>query len=506
MRRVPNFPHSEMTKTRNQRNIVMFPFMSQGHLIPFMALARQIEQRKGLTITIVNTPLNIRKLRSSLPPATNIRLVEIPFCSTDHGLPPDSENTDTLSFIHMIRLLEASENLESPFKSLLVKMSEREGRAPICIISNMFMGWTVKVANELGIFHTVFIAGAGYSMALYFSISMDISLWQTDDHEEFSLPDFPEAFKIHQSRVANDLKYTDAADSWFLFRKRQFSLCLSSDAILLNTIEGLGQKGVKYFSRKLGGKPIWTIGPISSSMIKDDQKELVSNSNGCYTEWLNLYPPASVLYVSFGSHNSISAAQTKELAIGLEASGKAFIWVARSPTGFDVTEEFRAEWLPDGFKERLRRTNQGMVIHKWAPQQEILSHKSIGAFLSHCGWNSILESLCEGIPIIGWPLAGEQFFNSHMLEKEVGVCIEVGRGNSLEVVRHDRIAKAIKMVMNKTGKGEEMRRKAREMREKMEDAIREGEGYKGSSAQAVDEFISTAISTTKTSVLPLNAK
>uniref|UniRef100_A0A5B7BLS7 Glycosyltransferase n=1 Tax=Davidia involucrata TaxID=16924 RepID=A0A5B7BLS7_DAVIN len=494
-----------MAKGSTQRNIVMFPFMAQGHLIPFLALARQIEQRKGYTITIVNTPLNIRKLGSLLPPGTNIRLAEIPFCGTDYDLPPDAESTNLLPHIHIIRLFEASENLQSPFKSLLMEITEHDGCAPVCIISDMFLGWTVEVAKELGIYHSVFIAGAGYSMALYFSISLNMSLWQTED-EEFSLPDFPEVHKIQQSRVANDLKFINGADYWFSFRMRQFSLCLCSDAILLNTIEGLGQTGVKYFSRKMGGKPVWTIGPASSSMIKGDHihkqggiktNELPFHSNSCYSEWLNLHPPASVLYVSFGSQNSISLSQMKELAMGLEASGKAFIWVAKPPTGFSVTEEFRAEWLPDGFEERIREKNQGMLIHKWAPQQEILSHKSTGAFLSHCGWNSVLESLCQGLPIIGWPLAAEQLFNSQMLEKDIGVCLEVGRGNSPEIVKHDCIANVIKTVMEKTEKGEEMRRKACEIRENMEDAIREGEGFKGSSVKAIDEFISTAISTRK---------
>ncbi|CAK9167251.1 unnamed protein product [Ilex paraguariensis] len=487
-----------MAEGRNQSNIVMFPFMAQGHLIPFLAFARQLELRKGYTITIVNTPLNIQRLRSSLPPETCIRLAEISFCATDYGLPPDSENTYMLSDDDGFRLLEASENLESPLKNLLMEITERDGFAPVCLISDMFLGWTVKVANELGIFHSVFIAGVGYSMAIYFSISLNTSLWETDD-EEFSLPDFPEATKIRRTRIPNALKYMDAAEPWFGFRKRQFMYCLHSDAILLNTIEGLGQNGVKYFSRKTGGKPVWTIGPVSSLMIKNER--LSSNANS-YSEWLNTHPPASVLYVCFGSQSSISPSQMKELAMGLEASSNAFIWVARPPVGFILTEEFRTEWLPDGFEERMKKLKRGLLVHQWAPQQEILSHVSTGAFLSHCGWNSVLESLCQGVPIIGWPLAGEQFFNSHMLEKEVGVCFELREGNTSEVIRHDHIASVIKMVMDKTGKGEELRSKAHAIREKMEEAIREGEGFKGSSVKAMDEFISTATSGKEVSYPP----
>jgi hypothetical protein len=494
-----------MANGREERNILMFPFMAHGHLNPFMALARQLERREGYTVTIVNTPLNIQRLKSSLPSKTNIKLAEIPFNGNHYGLPLGAENTDTLPNEFIIRLLEASENLESPFKSLLIDITKRDGHCPTCIIADMFLGWTVKVANELGIYHTVFIPGAGYSMAIYFSISLNIDQCQTND-DEFSLLDFPEASKIKQSRLGNDLKFANGMDSWFLFRIRQFLLCLCSDAILLNTIEGLGDIGVKYFSRKMGGKPVWMIGPACSFMNKDgynqEKGEKHFSKTDSYCEWLDLHPPASVLYVSFGSQNTILPSQMMDLALGLEASNKAFIWVIRPPIGFSPAEEFRAEWLPDGFEGRIRETNQGLLVHKWAPQQEILSHKSTGAFLSHCGWNSVLESLSQGIPIISWPLAGEQCFNSQMLVYEVGVCIEVAQGIESATIKHDEIARVIEKVLGKTEQGEEMRRKACQIKEKMEDALREG-GFKGSSIKAINDFLGTATSTKKRS-LPQN--
>ncbi|GMY05374.1 UDP-glycosyltransferase 92A1-like [Fagus crenata] len=486
-----------MANGREERNIVMFPFMAHGHLNPFMALARELERKEGYTITIVNTPLNIQRLKSSLPSQTNIRLAEIPLNGTKYGLPPDAENTDTLSHEFMGCFLEASENLISPFKNLLIDITRHDGRDPVCIISDMFLGWTVKVANELGIYHTVFIAGAGYSMAIYFSTSLNIHQSQTDD-QEFLLPDFPEASKIQKSRLGIDLKFTDGTNSWWRFRSRQFSLCLCSDAILLNTIKGLGDIGVKYFSRKMGGKPIWMIGPTCSYNQEKRGEKLSSKTNSC-SEWLDLHPPASVLYVSFGSYSTILPSQMMELALGLEASNKPFIWVIRPPYGFNITEEFRAKWLPLGFEERINEKNQGLLVHKWAPQQEILSHKSTGAFLSHCGWNSVLESLSQGVPIIGWPLAGEQCFNSQMLENEVGVCIEVARGVDSATVKHDEVARVIKVVLGKTEKGEEMRKKAYQMKEKMEDALRGG-GLEGSSIKAINDFLGTATSIKKSSL------
>ncbi|GFY94544.1 major facilitator superfamily protein [Actinidia rufa] len=327
---------------------------------PFLGTCKANRDKEGLHHHHCQYPLNIRKLRSSLPPETNKHLADIPFRGTDYGLPSDSENTNTMSFIEVIRLFSALEKLESPFKHLIMEITERDGYAPVCIISGMFLGWTVKVARELGIFQS--------------------------------------PAKIQQALVPCDLKYEDGADIFFQFRLCQFTFCLCSDSILLNTMEGLGQKGVKYFSRKTGGKPVWTIGPISNAEHKERLKlgEKLS-------EWLDLHPPASVLYVSFGSQIRISLPLMKELAMGLEASGKAFIWVARPPQ----------------------------------------------------------SSLQQG---------------------------------TLE------LNEAIKVVMEETEKGEEMRREVCEVRKKMEFANKDGACFKGSSVKAMYQFIGTVISATNSFV------
>ncbi|KAJ0077470.1 hypothetical protein Patl1_35870 [Pistacia atlantica] len=357
-----------MAEGKTQKKIVMFPFMAYGHLNPFMALARQMERRKAYTITIINTPLNIQKLKSSLPPDnTNITLVEIPFIVGPlQGLPRNVENTDALSCQEIVPFMLASADLQAPFRNLLVDMTEKDGCPPLCIISDIF---------------------------------------EADDEDEFFLPDFPEASQIQSSQLGNDLKYTDAVKAWWVFRERQFSFCFRSDAVLLNTIKGLGEIGVKYFSRKLGaGKSVWMIGPACSSVKKD--YDLHSND---LSSWLDVHPPGSVLYAYFGSQNALLPSQMRELALGLEASGKPFIWVIRPPIGFCATKEPKGEWFPDGFEERIR------------------------------------------------------MFNSKMLE-EARVCIEVARGIDSEDVKRDHIAEVIKMVLGRVNKGEEIRRKAWEVK------------------------------------------
>ncbi|XXG67916.1 hypothetical protein AAC387_Pa06g1149 [Persea americana] len=265
------------------------------------------------------------------------------------------------------------------------------------------------------------------------------------------------------------------------------SLSLRSDGFLFNTEEELEKTGLGFFSRMTEGL-LWPIGPLRTQGRR--RKNSGISADDCVL-WLNLHRPSSVLYVSFGSENTISASQMMELAMGLEESGRAFIWVVRPPLGNDINGDFRAEWLPERLEERVAERKQGLLVRQWAPQLEILAHESTGAFFSHCGWNSVLESLSQGIPLMGWAIAADQFYNSKVLEEEVGVCVEIARGNSTEIDK-GHVKEVIEMVMGETENGKKMRRKALEVKEMIEAAIREEEGFNGSSVKAMDAFIDTA--------------
>ncbi|EEF48855.1 UDP-glycosyltransferase 92A1 [Ricinus communis] len=477
-----------------RENIVMFPFMAQGHIIPFLALAFHIEQTKKYKITFVNTPLNIKKLKSSLPPNSSIRLLEIPFDSCDHGLPPNTENTDVLSYPRIIQLLHASTSLEPAFKKLILDITnEQEGEPPLCIIADIFFGWTATVAKELGVFHAIFSGAGGFGLAVYYSV------WSSLPHrnaksDEFELQDFQEVSKLHLTQLPLSILEADGTDSWSVFQRKNLSAWFDSNGILFNTVQEFDHVGLSYFRRKLG-RPAWAVGPVLLSMENRNRggKEAGISPDLC-KEWLDNKPVSSVLYVSFGSHNTISPSQMMQLALGLEASGRNFIWVVRPPIGFDINSEFRVkEWLPEGFEERIKESGKGLLVHKWASQVEILSHKSTCAFLSHCGWNSVLESLNNGVPLIGWAMAGEQFFNVKFLEEELGVCVEVARGKTCEV-RYEDIKDKIELVMSETGKGEEIKRKALEVKEMIKNAMKEENGIKGSSLKALEDFFQAAMS------------
>ncbi|CAN6556026.1 unnamed protein product [Malus baccata var. baccata] len=442
-----------------KEHIVMFPFMAQGHIIPFLALAQQLEQKKGCTITLINTPLNIKKLSSSLPPNTTIRLLEIPFKSSDHGLPSDAENTNSLSYHLILKLFQASLSLKPSFRNLMHGLvHERNGlRRPVCMITDIFFGWTIEIAHEFGMSHAVFSTVGGFGMACYYSLCLHLPHLKAKSGEyEFTLPDFPEAKKFHISQLSESLKLSNGTDPFSVFVHKAFNECMKTDGMVINTVEELDKTGLMYL-RKIFKLPVWAVGPLllsSGNGTKRAGKESGLTPEAC-KNWLDSKPP-------------------------------------RPPLEYDVDSEFKEkEWFPEGFVQRIKAQNKGLIVEKWAPQVEILSHKATSAFLSHCGWNSVIESLVHGVPLLGWPMASEQFFNVKYLVEQVGVCVEVARGKSCEVQKENIVAK-LESVMNETEKGKQMRRKASEAKEIIRDAMKDEEGYKGCSTKALEDFLTAA--------------
>ncbi|PRQ38017.1 putative UDP-glucuronosyl/UDP-glucosyltransferase [Rosa chinensis] len=470
----------------DEEHIVMLPFLAQGHLIPFLALAKQIQQRTGFTITIATTPLNAQYLRSPQPNSI-IQVAELPFRSEDYGLPPNTENSENIPLDLSGTLLTASQHLEAPTRRLVSDITEKEGKPPLCLISDVFFGWAVNVAKSSGTVNVAITTAGAYGT------TASMSMWQhlphcsvSSDDEEFNIPGFPVRCRLTPSHLHQFLRAADGTDSWSRFFRTQISLSMKSFGWMCNTVEEIEPFGLKVL-RNYIKLPVWSILASNISSKKYSSKKWGISAEKC-TEWLDSHSADSVVYISFGSQNTISASQMMELAKGLEKSGKPFVWVIRPPVGHDMKGEFRSEWLPERFEERMREMKQGLLVHNWAPQLAILSHVATRAFVSHCGWNSVLESLSRGVPIIGWPLAAEQPYNSKMLAEEMGVSVELTRGVNSNV-EAEEVRRVIEFVVDESGEGGEMRRRAGEIMEKIRGAVREDGEAKGSSVKAMDDFV-----------------
>uniref|UniRef100_A0ACD5YZ16 Uncharacterized protein n=1 Tax=Avena sativa TaxID=4498 RepID=A0ACD5YZ16_AVESA len=288
------------------------------------------------------------------------------------------------------------------------------------------------------------------------------------------LPEHPEVV-LHRSQLSSTFLDADGADRWTAYQHRRMRHAYRTDAVIINTVEELDPTGLSMVRRALGDGvvPVFPVGPL----VRDSDETTKTTHD--VLGWLDTQRPASVLYISFGSQNALRPKQMAALADALESTGRPFVWAVRA-AGAGAPPY--VEWT--GFEERARVKNRGLVLRGWAPQVSILAHGSTGGFLSHCGWNSVLESLTRGVPILGWPVSAEQFYNATMLEEVWGVCVEVARGNQLDspAVESSKLGQAVEAVM---GDATTMRRQVLEVQELLKGAWAEDGG---SSTAALQGF------------------
>ncbi|KAJ8561130.1 hypothetical protein K7X08_027320 [Anisodus acutangulus] len=264
----------------------------------------------------------------------------------------------------------------------------------------------------------------------------------------------------------------------------QFSNLDKVDWVLINSFYELEKEVIDWMAKIY---PIKTIGPTIPSMyldkrLPDDKEYGLSLFKPMAYEclnWLNQQPINSVVYVSFGSLAKLEADQMEELAWGLKNSNKNFLWVVRS------TEESK---LPKNFVEELKltRENKGLVV-SWCPQLQVLEHKSIGCFLTHCGWNSTLEAISLGVPMLTMPQWTDQPTNAKLVKDvwEMGVR---AKQDEKGIVRREVIEECIKLVMEEE-KGKVIRENAKKLKQLARNAVDEG----GSSDKNIQEFVSKLV-------------
>lgn len=280
----------------------------------------------------------------------------------------------------------------------------------------------------------------------------------------------------------------DRSDDAFYCFVKHSSRLPEATGILINTFEELEGEQIKALrdgkvdptdARRM--PQIYPVGPLISSSPVEYEADCL--------KWLDKQAPSSVLFVSFGSGAVLSRAQITELAMGLEASGHRFLWVLRSPssTFLFIQEEDVSQLLPEGFESRT--SDRGLVVSAWAPQIPILYHPSTRGYLSHCGWNSTLESILHGVPIIAWPIFAEQKLNRLLLVNDFKVAIEA-KMDSSGFVRREEVERAVKEMMEGEG-GTNVIARAKELKEKAVAALAEGGSSYKAMADAVSEWRKT---------------
>ncbi|KAI5059139.1 hypothetical protein GOP47_0025458 [Adiantum capillus-veneris] len=305
--------------------------------------------------------------------------------------------------------------------NLIVELREL-GHPPTCLISDTFIPWTLDVTQRAGIPRIEL--WTSNAMAHLLISNLDVlysegifpekgSPTQWKGETPLMLTHIPGLPPFSSDLIAKDLRFADSKNHIIQFFSKVASCVKCGERVLINSLLELEPDAFKSF--EVQGIPSYAIGPLPTQMKLEDnvQTECLS--------WLDLQAESSVIYVAFGSSAKLSVEEIQELSVGLEASGNSFLWVIREDS---VTMEELPQVLPEGFLERTRGT--GMII-SWAPQVKVLAHKAVGGFLSHCGWNSTVESLWAGVPLLCCPRFAEQRVNSHYLCNVWGAGLELGR-------------------------------------------------------------------------------
>jgi UDP:flavonoid glycosyltransferase YjiC (YdhE family) len=257
-----------------------------------------------------------------------------------------------------------------------------------------------------------------------------------------------------------------------------------ADGLLVNTFDALEPEAVATLQSGTvvhGFPPMFTVGPLCPLNFAEAREPSARGAPADYTAWLDAQAEQSVVYVSFGSRKALAPEQLGELAGGLEASGCRFLWVVKGAVVDRDDEEDLGELLGQGFLERVQ--GRALVTKAWVEQGEVLKHPAVGMFLSHCGWNSLIEAVASGVPVLAWPRFADQRVNAGVVARGgAGAWVEAWTWEGEDgVVKREEIAETVRSVMA----DETLRTKAAVVRDAAASAVARG----GTSYRSLAELV-----------------
>lgn len=399
-------------------HVLVFPHPAQGHMLPLLDLTHQLALH-NLAITIIITPKNLPFLNPLLSLHPSIQTQIFPF--PDHpSIPPGVENVKDIGNRGQAPMVAALSGLRGP----IIQWFKSHHNPPVALLSDFFLGWTHDLANEIGIPRVAFYSSGAFLTAVFHHIWGNLEAVREFSVVDFTdLPRSPSFTREHLPSLF--LRYRESEPSWQIV-KDGIIANFSSWASVFNTIDGLEAEYLDYLKKIMGHGRIFAVGPLNLVGVPDRSAHdsALSVANNGIMQWLDQCPDGSVLYVCFGSQKILKQAQVDALAIGLEQSGVHFIWVVRPITAQQLADGYGT--LPDGFEKRV--SGRGLIVKGWAPQVSILAHRAVSGFLSHCGWNSVLEAIVAGVMILGWPMEAEQFVNARLMVDYLGAAVRVAEG------------------------------------------------------------------------------
>ncbi|CAL4890045.1 unnamed protein product [Urochloa decumbens] len=477
-------------------HVVLLSSPGMGHVAPVAELARRLHDAHGFTATVLTYASSDsaaqRAFLSSLPPA--IAAATLP--PVHLGDLPAGAAIETLLSVEAERSVPTITSFLSDLKSTTNL---------VAFVADLFGAATLRAARDAG-----GVPGFLFFPSNLLMLSLMLHLPRLDAGDDLAaagefrhLPDpvrLPGCVPVPGADILQPLQ--DRSSDAYRWMVRHGERYRDAPAgILVNTFDAAEPATAAALRCPEPWRPpVYPIGPV----IRQHHPAAAGgeDATGCIG-WLDAQPEGSVLFVSFGSGGALSLAQTRELARGLELAGHRFLWVVRAPTdggaaaggdnpGESYYDGSRSKagdplgYLPVGFVERTK--GLGHVVPSWAPQTRVLAHRATAAMLTHCGWNSVLEAVAAGVPMVAWPLYAEQRQNAVMLCEETMVALrpKVGDANGGLVLAED-VAEVVREVMEGE-KGEAARAKVRELKEAARKGVEPGGASYETLAKVVSEW------------------
>lgn len=474
------------TKYQNP-HVLFLPYFTPSHMIPLVDMGRLFAAH-GVTVTIITTAHNALLFRPSIDQdiesGHKISVHELRFPSEEVGLPEGIENFNAITSSDMSsKVFYGIMLLRKPMEDLIRNLS------PDSIFSDMFYPWTADLATELNIPRLMFYP----SSFLYHCVTHSLTVYAPhetveSDTESFLVPNLPHKIEMKRCQLQEHVKTKTRYGELIKAIKESE---LKSYGMIHDTFYELEPAYADHYGEVKKCK-FWHIGPIFQFLNKAEKpNDSLSEQHFCLS-WLDTQKPDSVLYICFGSMVRFSDAQLMEIAFALEASNTQFIWVVRK--GVESQDCQQETWLPPGFEKRMVEGKKGMIVREWVPQVKILIHPSTGGFMTHCGWNSVLEALVAGVPLVTWPLFAEQFYNEKLVELlMVGVRVGAEVWNSgfeikSPVVERDMIENALSRVVGGSDESLKIRQLAKEIRVMAREAVKDGGSSFNQLTDLIDEI------------------
>ncbi|XP_045797099.1 UDP-glycosyltransferase 73C4-like [Trifolium pratense] len=437
----------------NPLKIYFLPYPSPGHMNPMINLA-QIFTTRGHHVTILTTPSNTKLIPNQNKNKLNIHILNFPSNNLNlNGI----ENLSSARDPQTALKIHIATNLLIPQVQTFLQQNPPDVFVPDIMFSFSNLEIPVIPFDPMPIFVSCIFEAINNNPNVLSQSSLPFVVPGNLPHT-ITLPVNPSNEFHTLSRPVLNAKHNG-----------------KHHGIIVNSFVELEQEYIEYY-QKVTGVKVWHIGITSLMMdhfnccngIGDDGGDGDGDGDACLS-WLNSREANSVVYICFGSLCRLNREQYMEIGRGIEASGKGFLWVVpEDDEEFCVVEESLS------FK-------RGMVVRRWVNQRLILKHHAIGGFLTHCGWNSVAEGICAGVPMITMPRFSDQFLNERLVTEVLRIGVEVGGcewslspfGARNKVVSRKRIEKAVRRVME-DGDSSMIRKRAKEMRDKACKAVQEG--------------------------------